>query len=250
MALLVLGLLVLPSAHGLAIRVGVKAGDWAHYDVNQHFDHNSTLVKDVAAHYSSYNNTRYVSLNVTSVEGTNVTLIEGIHHTDGTTILLTSIVNVSLDIDLNNPPLLIMQNHPTLTSLTNGDFFGVSRTINSLILNSQMGGNSSALRYSWDNDTGVLLSEQFVYTVDESDTNTGTFTYTLTMTSTNLWHYIPPKNPPVIPPPGTSGLQFEELYTVTGIVGSIAVGVVAFATNRRSKSKRRSKTNAYSRSPR
>jgi hypothetical protein len=229
-------MIVLPQVAGTAPRAGVKAGDWARYVVSQHVTGNETLVKSFEAQFSAYADTSYVSLNVTAVHLTNVSLTLGIHHTDGTVASNLSTIDVSLSVNATNTPIVIMQNYPpTLSSMSNGTFFGVPRIVNSLDV-SPTPGNAS--RYSWDENTGMLLSELFLYTVDANATNTGTFTYSFGMTSTNLWHYVPPKTPPsIIPPAGPSGLQFAELYVIVGIIASIALGVVGYALKRSPKSK-------------
>ena len=240
---LLLGLLAVSHAHGFSPTVGVKAGDWAHYDVGQHITGNATLTKTTEAKYNTYNNTRYVGLNITSVRGTNVSLTQGIYHTNGTIISTSITVDVSVNIDQSNPPLIIMQDYPpTLSSITTGNFSGVPRTIDSLVVSSQVGGNSSALRYSWDNATGILLSEQFLYTFDVSNSNNATFTYTLSMTTTSLWHYVPPR-PPVSNPP-TNDQQFAEIYSIVAVVGALTLGVVAYARTRPRHGKRAAKRRA------
>jgi hypothetical protein len=235
-------MLVLPQVAG-APQAGVKAGDWARYVVSQHVTGNETLVKSFVAQFSAYADTSYVSLNVTAVYGTNVSLALGIHHTDGTVDSRLSTVDVSLGVDPNNPPIVIMQNYPpTLSNVSNGTFFGVPRIVNNLDV-SPTPGNAS--RYSWDENTGMLLSEVFLYTVDANATNTGTFTYSFAMTSTSLWHYIPPKTPPSITPPTVPfGVQFTELYALIGIIGSIAIGAVAFAMKKSPKPKGRYRKSA------
>jgi len=240
-----LALVVLPQVADAGPQAGVKTGDWARYGVGQHVTGNETLVKNFVAQYGDYANTSYVSLNITAVYGTNVSLTQSIHHINGRVVSSLSTVNVSIGVDPSNPPPVIMKDYPpTLSNISNGTFFGVPRTINTLNVNSASGNTSYGLRYSWDSDTGMLLSELFLYTVDASATNTATFTFSFAMTSTNLWHYIPPKNPPGTTPPGPFGLQFTELYALAGIIGSIAVGVVAFAMKRSPKSKGRSRTGA------
>jgi len=241
LALFLLAILVLPQVAGTAPRPGVKAGDWARYVVSQHVTGNETLVKSFVAQFSAYANTSYVSLNVTAVAGTNVSLTLGIHHIDGTIASSLSTVDVNMAVDANNAPIVIMENYPPLlSSVSNGTFFGVPRIVNNLDVSLSPG---NASRYSWDENTGMLLSELFLYTVDANATNTGTFTYSFGMTSTSLWHYIPPKNPPgTTPPTAPFGLQFPELYALAGIIGSIAIGAVAYAMKRTPKPKGRSRT--------
>jgi len=231
-------MLVLPPAADAAPQAGVKAGDWARYNVSQHVTGNETLVKDRLAQYGAYAKTNYVSLNITSVDGTNVSLTQGIHYTNGTIYSSNSTVDVSV-FDPNNPPVVIMQNMPTLSSLTMGNFSRVSRTINNFFPPSDA---SSALRYSWDEDTGILLSEQFLYNVEANQTNTATFTFVFAITETSLWHYVPPTpGPNNIPPVGPFGLQFTELYALVGIIGSLALGLAAYAVKRSPKNKGRSR---------
>jgi hypothetical protein len=241
--LFLLAMLVLPQAASAAPRAGVKAGDWARYVVSLNITGNKTLVQSFVAQYSAYANTTYVRLNITAVYGTNVTLTQSIHHTDGTVVSNFSTVNVSLPVDTSNPPIIIMQDYPnTLGGLTNGTFFGVPRIVNNLYVSSSLG---NASRYSWDENTGLLLSELFQYTVDASETNTGSFTYSLAMSSTSLWHYIPPKTPPSTPPPTAPfGLQYAELYALVGVFGSIVIGAIAYALKRSPKSNSRSRTGA------
>jgi len=239
-------MLVLPQATNATPRAGVKAGEWASYDATLNFTGNATLVKNYANQYSAYANTSYVRLNITAVYGTNVSLAQSIHHNDGTVFSSVSTVNVSLSIDTNNPPIIIMQNYgPTLGTISSGSFFNVQRTINTLALNSASGNLSSALRYSWDNETGLLLSKTLSYNVQASDTDFGTFTFVFVVTGTSLWHYIPPKTPPsTTPPTAPFGLQFAELYVLAGIIGSVAIGAIAYAMKRSPKSKSRSRTGA------
>jgi hypothetical protein len=235
-------MLALPQAANAAPRAGVKAGDWARYDVSINVAGNKTLVKNFVAQYSAYANTNYVRLNITAVQGTNVSLAQSIHHNDGTVVSSLSTVNVSLAVDTNNPPIIIMQNYgPTLGTITNGTFFNVPRTINTLSMNSASGSLSSASRYSWDNETGLLLSKTLSYDNQTNDADFGTLTYVFVMTETSLWHYIPPKVPPTIPP-APFGLQFAELYILAGIIGSVAIGAIAYAMKRSPKSKGRSRT--------
>lgn len=230
-------MLALPQVAGVA-QAGVKAGDWARYDVSLNITGNKTLVKNFVALYSDYANTSYVSLNITAVYGTNVSLIQRIHRYDGTTVLTSSTLNVSLGVDPTNPPSVIMQNSSALSTISNATLFNVPRTINTLNVNSPPGNNSSALRYSWDEATGMLVSEVFTYVVDASDTNTGTFTYIFAISATSLWHYIPPKNQPGSTPPAQPfGLQFGEVYALAGVIGSIALGVVAYSLKRSPKTK-------------
>jgi hypothetical protein len=111
------------------------------------------------------------------------------------------------------------------------------------VVSASSGDNSSTLRYSWDNETGILLSEILYYIVDQSSPNFGTFAFTLSLTSTSLWHYVPPKNQPGNPPPSSPfGLEFAELYVLIGVVGAITVGVVAYAVRRSPKPKGNSRT--------
>ena len=231
----------MPQVAGTPLQVaGVKAGDWANYDVSQHVTGNATLVQGYVDIYGAYANTRYVSLNVTQVlDGTNVSLTLGIHHADGTIISSSSTINVTADWQPENPPIVMMKNYPpTLSSVTTGVFFNVSRTINNLIVNSPMGRVSSALRYSWDKETGLLLRQLFLYTVDENETNTGTFTYSFVMTGTSLWH-APPNTPPSKNSPvSPSGPQFIEIYALAGVVGSLILGVVAYGLRRSPEAKR------------
>ena len=238
-------MLVLPQVAGVTPPAGVKAGDWAHYVVTQKVTGNAALVKSFVDQYSAYANTSYVSLNVTQVVGgSNVSLTLDIHHTNGTIARSNQTVDVSLGVTNDNPPLVIMQNMTALTYLSNGNFSYVPRTINNLDVDSPPGGNSSALRYSWDEFTGILLSEQFVYDMANA-TSTGTFTFTLVMTATNLWHYVPPKptlNSPT--PVRPSGLQFLELYALAGVIGSLTVGVVAYTLKRSPKTKGPSRISA------
>lgn len=224
--------LLLPHVSG-SVQPGVKIGDWSHYSVSENVTGNKTLVKSYPKQYSAYANTSYVSLNVTNVVGTNVTLTQGFHYLNGSLASSISVVDVSIGVDPSNPPTVIMQNSLPFNSITNGTFFGVSRLVNNLDVSGDSGNSS---RHTWDEITGILISELISNTVDSS-TSSGTFTFVLSMTSTNLWHYVPPRNPP----PATSspfGLQFAELYVLTGVIGSVAVGVVAFARRRRSRSKR------------
>lgn len=239
--MLLLGLLLLPQVTGIVPKVGVRPGDWAHYVVSQHTTGNQTLVKNYVAQYSAYVNTSYVDLNITTVTGTNVSLTQGIHHTNGVTNSSYSTIDVSQAVDPSNPPIIIMQNYPYPTMVSSGSFFGVPRTINTIIVNSP-GDNSSASRYSWDNSTGVLLSEQLSYIVDSSSKNNATFAFTFSISSTSLWHYVPQKNQPGTPPPAPFGLQFAELYVLVGIIGAAAVGVVAFVAKRPPKARGKSGT--------
>jgi hypothetical protein len=230
--LFLIGLLFLPQAIGATPLAGVKAGDWALYVVDQHATGNSTLVRNYQEKYIVYANASYVRLNVTQVVGgSNVSLIEDIHYSNGSDTRIQTLVDVSQGVTIDNPPRVLMANTTTLTFLSTGNFSYVPRTVNNLEVDSASGGNSSALRYSWDEFTGILVSEQFVYNVAVSDTNTGTFTYTLAMTSTSLWHYVPPK-PPVSNPPTPFDLGFAELYVSVGVVGALALGVVAYARRR------------------
>lgn len=230
--MLFLSLIILPHVEGVIPRSGVKAGDWVHYSVSQNMTGNTTLVKGLVAEFNQYATTSYVSLNVTGVSGTNVSLTKGIHHTNGTIVSSALNVDVSVGVDPSNPPVLIMQNYPNiLNGISNGTFLGVPRIFNNLVVNSGPDTNSSALRYSWDNATGILLSELFFYSIEANATNTATFTYTLAITSTNLWHYIPPK-PPASNPPSPFDLGFAESYVLVGALGALALGVIAYARSR------------------
>lgn len=237
--LLLLGALSSPRAFGVPTQVGVKAGDWAHYSIGQDPTGNTTLVKSLMNQFSAYNNTRYASVNFTTVYGTIVNLTQGIHYMNGTTLASSLTVDVSQGVDPTNPPIVIMQNYQSLgNGLTNGTFFGVQRIINSLYVSPSQG---NASRYTWDETTGVLISKQILYTVDAANGSTGTFTFTFSMTSTNLWYYVPSKNPSGRPPPMPLDLQFAELYALAGVAGSITVGILAVRRNRRSKIRQRSK---------
>ena len=230
--LVFLSLFMLPAIGGVSPRAGVKAGDWALYSVSQNMTGNMTLVKGLIGEFGPYASTSYVSLNITGVSGTNVSLTQGIHHTNGTIVSRALIVDLSLGVDPNNPPILIMQNYPnTLNGISNGTFLGVPRIFDNLVVNSGPDSNSSALRYSWDNATGIILSELFFYSIEANATNTATFTYTLAITSTSLWHYVPPR-PPVSNPPAPFDLGFAGIYVLVGIVGALALGVFAYARRR------------------
>jgi hypothetical protein len=241
--LLLLAILALPQAASAAPQAGVKAGDWASYDVSLNITGNKTLVQSFVAQYNAYANTSYVRENITAVYGTNVSLTQGIRHTNGTVVSNLSTVNVALPWDTSNPPIIIMQNYPDiLGGITNGTFFGVPRIVNNLYESSSLG---NASRYSWDENTGLLLSELLQFTVDANQSNTGSFTYSRAMSSTSLWHYIPPKTPPsTTPPTSPFGLQFAELYALAGVIGSVAIGAIAYATRRSPKSKGRPRTGA------
>jgi hypothetical protein len=232
LTLFFLSLMILPLVGGVTPRAGVKTGDWAHYSVSQNMTGNKTLVKGLIAAYSPFANTSYVSLNITGVSGTNVSLTQGIHHTNGTIISSALTVDLSSGVDPSNPPVVIMQNYPNvLSGILNGTFLGVPRIFDNLVVSSGPDSNSSALRYSWDNSTGILLSKLFFYSIEANATNTATFTYTLAITSTSLWHYVPPK-PPVSNPPAPFDLGFAGLYVSVGVVGALALGVVAYARRR------------------
>jgi hypothetical protein len=242
MLLLLLIAVSLPQVFSVTAQVGVKAGDWAHYSVGENPSGNITLVKSLLNQFSAYNNTQYASVNFTKVSGTNVNLTQAIHYTNRTILANSVTIDVSQGIDQTNPPIIITQNSPPLgNGLTNGTFFNVQRIINSLYVSPSQG---NASRYTWDEETGVLISKQILYTVDANG-STGTFTFTLSMISTNLWYYVPPKNPSN-GPPMPLGLQFAELYVIAGVVGSITVGVFAVRSKRRYKTRSRSKNGSKS----
>lgn len=243
LTLLFLSLSILPQVGGITPRAGVKAGDWAHYSVSQNMTGNMTLVNGLIGEFSPYASTSYVSLNITGVSGTNVSLTQGIHHTNGTIVSRALIVDLSLGIDPSNPPILIMQNYPnTLNGISNGTFLGVPRIFDNLVVTPPgPETNSSVLRYSWDNSTGILLSEQFYYSIEANVNNIATFTYTLAIVGTNLWHYVPPKAPPSTPPSTPFGIKFAELYVLVGVVSSVAVGTIAFVLKRPSGAKKKSR---------
>ena len=244
LALLFLAILVLPQAVGIAPRVGVKAGDWAHYVVTQQVSGSASLLRSFIDQYSPYAETSYLSLNVTQiVKGSNVSMILEIHHTNTSIARSYQMVNVSLDITPDNPPIVIASNMTAPTYTSEGNFSYVHRIINNLEVSSPPGSNSSALRYSWDKYTGILLSEQFVYNRANA-TSSGTFTFTLAITGTNLWHYVPPKPTPNPPPAKPPGIQFTELYVLAGVLGSVTLGLAAYALKRSPRTKGRPRTGA------
>lgn len=226
--MLLLSATILSHAEGAVPTAGVKAGDWAHYDLSQRFTGNASLVKGYADQYKLYANSMYFTLNFTAISGTNVSIAQHVYLTNGTIATYNSVVDVSLDVNQTSPQILIRQNYPPyLSGIANGTFLGVPRIYDNLIVNSGPPNNSSAVRYSWDNHTGVLLSIQALYSVDQNMTNSGTFSNTVNIVNTNLWHYIPPKKPGSTPTPAP-GLQFAEIYVLAAVIGSLGVGLIAY----------------------
>ncbi len=220
---------------------GVKAGDWSRYDLAQHTTGNSTSASGVENQYKVFSNATIVTLNITEVVGTNVSSTTGIHYTNGSTTLRSSTTDISQGIDQNDPPMIIMKNYPTPQFQTQGYFSRVSRILNTITINAVTGDNSSALRYSWDNDTGVLLSEQLLYSISSNSPNNATFALTLALTSTSLWHFVPPTGPQGSPPPGPLGLTFAELYIMIGIAVSASGGLFALFRRKPRAAPRRSR---------
>ena len=176
----------------IPISVGVKAGDWAKYNITgtwQSTDQSATEPSEIEA----FRELEWVKFEIQNVSNTYITILQTYHYKNGTD---QSPPPMSGDISKSFIPIVIPSNLsegdviPGTAATINGtitrSYSGVNRVVNYLgYSGSFLGINMTQIMY-WDKATGILC-EMFMENSMSTDSYVTTTSILLVMIETNLW---------------------------------------------------------------